>query len=74
MCMLGPWSDTIRRCGLVGVGVSLWVRALIPTPSCLEASLLLAAFGTRDGALSSFSPMPTWMLLCSQLDDNGLNL
>jgi hypothetical protein len=26
--MLGPGSDTIR-CGLVGVGVSLWVRALI---------------------------------------------
>jgi hypothetical protein len=20
---LGPWSDTIRRCGLVGVGVAL---------------------------------------------------
>jgi hypothetical protein len=23
--MLGPGSSTIRRCGLVGVGVSLWV-------------------------------------------------
>jgi hypothetical protein len=26
-CML--WSSTIRRCGLVGVGVPLWVWALI---------------------------------------------
>jgi hypothetical protein len=25
--MLGPGSGTIRRCGLVGVGVSLWVWA-----------------------------------------------
>jgi hypothetical protein len=27
--MLGPGSGTIRRCGL-GVGVSLWVWAIIP--------------------------------------------
>ena len=26
--MLGPGSSTIWRCGLVGVGVSLWVWAL----------------------------------------------
>jgi hypothetical protein len=26
--MLGPGSGTIRRCGLVGVGVSLWEWAL----------------------------------------------
>jgi hypothetical protein len=26
--MLGPGSDTIRRCGPVGVGISLWARAL----------------------------------------------
>ena len=25
--MLGPGSGTIRRCGLVGVGVSLWAWA-----------------------------------------------
>jgi hypothetical protein len=25
--MLGPGSDAIRRCGLVGVGVSLWAWA-----------------------------------------------
>ena len=28
--MLGQGSGTIRRCGLVVVGVSLWARALIP--------------------------------------------
>ena len=28
--MLGPGSDTIRRCDLVRVGVSLWVWALRP--------------------------------------------
>jgi hypothetical protein len=28
--MLGLGSGTVRRCGLVGVGVSLWVWALIP--------------------------------------------
>jgi hypothetical protein len=27
--MLGPGSGTIWRCGLVGVGVSLWAWALI---------------------------------------------
>jgi hypothetical protein len=27
MYMLGPGSGTIRRCGLVGIGVSLWVWA-----------------------------------------------
>jgi hypothetical protein len=25
LCKLGPGSGTIRRCGFVGVGVSLWV-------------------------------------------------
>ena len=25
--MIGPGSDLIRRCGLVGVGVSMWVWA-----------------------------------------------
>ena len=43
--MLDPVSGTIRRCGPVGVGVSLWALALKPShPSCLEASNLLAAF------------------------------
>jgi hypothetical protein len=37
--MLGPGSGTIRRHGLVGVGVSPWAWA-----SCLEASILLVAF------------------------------
>ena len=30
---------------IVGVGVSLWVWAQDPPPSCLEFSILLAAFG-----------------------------
>jgi hypothetical protein len=30
--MCGPRSHTIWRYGLVGVGVSLWVWALIPWP------------------------------------------
>lgn len=42
--MLGPGSGIIRGCGPVGVGVSLWVWALRPHPSCLEMSFLLAAF------------------------------
>jgi hypothetical protein len=29
--MLGPGSGTIKKCGLVGVGVSLWVWALKPS-------------------------------------------
>jgi hypothetical protein len=29
--MLGPGSDTVGRCGLVGVGVSLWAWALRPS-------------------------------------------
>jgi hypothetical protein len=29
--MLGPGSSTFRRCGLVGVGVSLWIWALRPS-------------------------------------------
>jgi hypothetical protein len=31
--MLGPGSGTIRRCVLVGVGVSLWAWALRPSSS-----------------------------------------
>ena len=42
--MLRPGSGTIKRCGPVGVGVSLWVWALDPNPSYLEVSILLAAF------------------------------
>jgi hypothetical protein len=29
--MLGPGSGTVRRCGFVGVGVSLWVWAIRPS-------------------------------------------
>ena len=28
---LGPGSGSIKRCGLVGVGVSLWVWAIRPS-------------------------------------------
>jgi hypothetical protein len=44
LCMLEPGSGSIRRCGPVGVGVSLWVWSSEPHPICLEASLPLAAF------------------------------
>jgi hypothetical protein len=29
--MFGPVTDTVRRCGPVRIGVSLWVWALIPS-------------------------------------------
>jgi hypothetical protein len=35
--MLCPGSGTIRRCGLVGVGVSMWVRVLKPGSQGLAA-------------------------------------
>jgi hypothetical protein len=70
--MLGQGNGTIWRCGLVGVGVSLWAWA--NTPRCLEVSLPLAAFWWRCRTLSSAYTMPAWMLPCSCLDDNGLNL
>jgi hypothetical protein len=63
-----------NRCDLVGIGVSLWVWAYDPHSRCLEGSLLLAAFGWRRRTLSSACAMPVWILPCSYLDDNGLNL
>jgi hypothetical protein len=51
--MLASGSGTIRRCGLVGVGVSLWAWALNPHSSCLEVSILLAAFRDEDVELSA---------------------
>jgi hypothetical protein len=72
--MLGPGSGTIRRCALVGGSVPLW-SGLWHLPSrFLEVSLPLAAFGWRHRTLSSSCTMPAWMLSCSHLDDNGLNL
>jgi hypothetical protein len=65
-------SGTIRRCGLVGIGTSLWELVLKPHP--VQESLFLAAFGSRCGTLGSPSPMPAWTLPCSHHDDNGLNL
>jgi hypothetical protein len=82
LSILGPGSDIIWRCDLVGVGVSLWVWALHKPslclwkfhPRCLEVSIPLAAFGWRRRTLSSACSMPAWILPCSHLDDNGLNL
>jgi hypothetical protein len=78
--MFGPRSETIRRCGLVGVGVALMeglyqsVDGLWdPPPSCQEDSFLLIAFRSRSRTLSSSRIMPTWMLPCPHFDDNGLN-
>jgi hypothetical protein len=49
--MLGPGSGTIRKCGLVGVGVVLLEEVchcgggqLDPPPNHVGANLLLAAF------------------------------
>ena len=62
--MLGPESCTIRRCGLIRVGVPLleevchcggWLGDPSPTP--LEASLLFA-FGARCRTLIDSSAMP----------------
>jgi hypothetical protein len=66
--ILGPGSGTIWR------SVSLWAWALRPCPGCLEASLLLLAFGTDVELLA---PSPALCLHgCyhpSYRDDNGLN-
>jgi hypothetical protein len=50
--MFGPGSDTIRRYGLVVVGVALLEEVchcrsgfVDPSSSCQEVSLLLASFG-----------------------------
>ena len=37
--MLGPGSGTIKRCGPVGVGVSLWAQALIHVLAVLKPVL-----------------------------------
>jgi hypothetical protein len=64
----------IRSCSLVGVGVSLWMSAIRPHPSCLEVSILLAAFRWGCRTLSSACTMLAWMLSCSCLEDTGVNL
>ena len=45
-----------------------------PALNCLEVSILLAAFRWSCRTLSSSCPIPVWMLPCSHLDENGLNL
>ena len=58
--MLGPGSGTIRRCGPVGVGVSLWVWAIRPSSelpgsqfstSGLQNSQLLLRHACLDAAM-----------------------
>jgi hypothetical protein len=41
--MLGPGSGTIRRCGLVGICVSMWVWSLRPSSWAREMAQLLRA-------------------------------
>jgi hypothetical protein len=78
--MLGPGDDTTRKYGFGGVGVVLleevyhWNLLWDPPPSQVRVSFLLFAFGARCRSLNSSSTMPAWMLPCSLLDDNGLNL
>jgi hypothetical protein len=66
--MFGPESGTIWRCDLVGGSVSrhcgcgLYILALWkPVFSCLPLG-------------EDVEPTSAWMLPCSCLDDNGLNL
>jgi hypothetical protein len=50
-----PECGMIRRCDLVGVGVSMWVWVILdPHPSCLGVSILLTAFRWTWRTLSSF--------------------
>jgi hypothetical protein len=43
-------------------------------PSCLDISLPLEAFRWRHRTLRSSCIMSIWLMPCSHLDDNGLNL
>jgi hypothetical protein len=80
--ILGPGSGTIWRCGLVGIGVTSleWVchcgcgykiLALVTWKSVFHWQPL-----DEDIELSAppDTLMPAWILPCSHLDDNGLNL
>ena len=67
--MLGPGSGTIRRCGLVGVGVALLEEVCHcggglcnPLPSCLEDSSLLFTFGTQCRLLQRHAYLDAAML------------
>ena len=39
LSVLGPGSGTIRKCGLIGVDVSLWARALLSGGQSSPSSL-----------------------------------
>ena len=64
---LAHGSGTMRRCGLVGRSMSLWgwpLRTLVLRLYPIwNESLLLAAYGSRCGTVSSFfSTMAAWTL------------
>ena len=66
--MPGPGSATIRKCGLVGVGIALLEEVCHcggglsdPSPSCLEDSPLVVLFGTRCRPLITM--LPTLMIM-----------
>jgi hypothetical protein len=71
--MFGPWEvaplgsvallEEVCRCG-----------GGFEAPKYRKDSLLQAAFGSAHRTLSSSCTMPAWMLPCSYLDYNGLNL
>jgi hypothetical protein len=78
--MLGPGSGTIRRYGLVLVGLACWRKWVTVglgqwdiLPNHMRASLLLLVFRWRCRTLR-FCTMHACMLPCSHLDDNALNL
>jgi hypothetical protein len=50
--MVDPGSGTFRMCGLE-VGMSLWVWAYVPHPSCLDVSL-----PTEVSQLSNYPDIP----------------
>ena len=74
MCVV-VWICLAQRVALLG-GVALLMKVHhyadwpgdLP-PSCLEASLLLSAFGWRCRTLSFPSPITAWTLSCSCLDE-----
>lgn len=71
-------SGTVGNCSHFGGSVSMWGLSFETPPNsppnCLQDSLYLSAFGSRCRNFSSASPTCTWMLSCSCLDNNRLNI
>jgi len=75
--ILGLGCSTIKRCGPVGLCMSLWTWALIPSfklPESQSSPSNLQMKMWRCRILSSSCMMPAWMLPMSHLDGNRLNL